>query len=88
VQWLGMPLPKLWPIRELPGIALVVGYLSLPPILARGPLRRFYLKMGAARYYVGAFLFLIMLALPMKMILRWLFNLKYIIHIQEIFFDV
>jgi len=88
VQWLGMPLPKLWPIRELPGIALVIGYLSLPPLLARGPFRRFYLKMGATRYYVACFLFLIMLALPIKMILRWLFNLKYIVHIQEIFFDI
>jgi hypothetical protein len=88
VQWLGMPLPKLWPIREVFGIALVAGYLSLPPILALGPFRRFYLKMGAARYYVGAFLFLIMMALPIKMVLRWLFNLKYIVHIQEIFFNI
>jgi len=88
VQWLGMPLPKIWPIRELPGIALVLGYLSLPPILALGPFRRFYLKMGAARYYVGAFLFLVMFALPIKMVLRWLFNLKYIVHIQEIFFNI
>jgi hypothetical protein len=88
VRWLGMPLPKLWPIREAFGIGLVVGYLSLPPLLALGPFRRFYLKMGAARYYVGAFLFLIMFALPIKMVLRWLFNLKYIVHIQEIFFNV
>jgi hypothetical protein len=88
VQWLGQPLPKLWPIRELPGIALVVGYLSLPPLLAAGPFRRFYLKMGPPRYYVGAFLFLIMLALPIKMVLRWLFNLKYIVHIGELFFNI
>ena len=43
---------------------------------------------GPPRYYVGAFLFLVMLALPIKMVLRWLFNLKYIVHIQEIFFNV
>ena len=83
-----MPPPRLWVIRELPGILLVVGYLSLPPLLATGPFRRFYLKMGATRYYVGAFLFLIMMALPIKMVLRWLFNLKYIVHIQEIFFNI
>ncbi len=88
VQWLGMPLPKLWPIREMFGIILVVGYMSLPPLLAIGPFRRFYLKMGAPRFYVGAFLFLVMMALPIKMVLRWLFNLKYIVHIQEIFFNV
>src|SRR5207237_1432064 len=54
VQWLGMPLPKIWPIREIFGIVLVVAYLSLPPILAAGPFRRFYLKMGPPRFYVGA----------------------------------
>jgi hypothetical protein len=56
--------------------------------MAIGPFRRFYQKMGSARYYVGAYLFLIMMALPIKMILRWLFNLKYILHIQEIFFNI
>ena len=88
VKALGMPLPKIWLIREMFGILIVLGYLALPPILAAGPFRRFYLKMGSSRYYVGAFLFLIMMALPIKMVLRWLFNLKYIVHIQEIFFNV
>jgi hypothetical protein len=88
VKLLAMPLPKLWVIREAFGIILVVLYLSLAPALAFGPFRRFYLKMGGPRYYVGAFLFLIMLALPIKMVLRWLFNLKYIVHIQEIFFNI
>jgi hypothetical protein len=88
VKALGMPLPKVWILREAFGIALCLGYLALPPLLAAGPFRRFYLKMGAPRYYVGTFLFLIMMALPIKMVLRWLFNLKYIVHIQEIFFNV
>jgi hypothetical protein len=88
VKFLSMPLPKLWIIRELPGILLVLAYLGLPPLLAIGPFRRFYLKMGAPRYYVGTFLFLFMLSLPIKMVLRWLFNLKYIVHIQEIFFNI
>ena len=88
VKALGMPLPKLWIIREIFGIALCLAYLALPPILAAGPFRRFYLKMGPPRFYVGAFLFLIMMSLPIKMVLRWLFNLKYIVHIQEIFFNI
>jgi hypothetical protein len=88
VKLLGMPLPKVWIIREAFGIFLCLGYLALPPILAAGPFRRFYLKMGAPRYYTGTFLFLIMMSLPIKMVLRWLFNLKYIVHIQEIFFNV
>jgi Cytochrome b(C-terminal)/b6/petD len=88
VKALGMPLPKLWIIRESFGIILCLLYLGLAPALAHGPFRRFYLKMGAPRYYVGAFLFLVMISLPIKMVLRWLFNLKYIVHIQEIFFNI
>jgi hypothetical protein len=88
VKALGQPLPRLWFIRELPGLLLVLAYVGLPPLLALGPFRRFYLKMGAPRYYVGAMLFLVMLSLPIKMVLRWLFNLKYIVHIQEIFFNI
>jgi len=88
VKMLAMPLPKLWLIREAPGLLLVVLYLGLAPALAKGPFRRFHLKMGAARYYVGAYLFLIMMALPIKMVLRWLFNLKYLVHIQEIFLNI
>src|SRR5215212_6582272 len=88
VKGLGMALPKLWIIREAPGIVLVLAYLALPPLLALGPFKRFYLKMGGPRYYVGAYLFLTMLSLPIKMVLRWLFNLKYIVHIQEIFFNI
>jgi hypothetical protein len=88
VKMLAMPLPKLWLIREAPGLILVLLYLGLAPALALGPFRRFYLKMGAARYYVGAYLFLTMLSLPIKMVLRWLFNLKYLVHIQEIFLNI
>jgi Cytochrome b(C-terminal)/b6/petD len=88
VKALDMPLPKLWVIREMPGILLCLAYLGLAPALAFGPFRRFYLKMGAPRYYVGVFLFLIMMSLPIKMVLRWLFNLKYLVHIQEIFFNI
>lgn len=88
VKMLSMPLPKLWLIREAPGLLLVLLYLGLAPLLAIGPFRRFYLKMGAARYYVGAYLFLTMLSLPIKMVLRWLFNLKYLVNIQEIFLNI
>ena len=88
VKLLAMPLPKLWVIREAFGIVMLLGYFGLPPFLALGPFRRFYLKMGAPRYYVGSLLFLVMLLLPIKMVLRWLFNLKYIVHIQEIFFNI
>jgi hypothetical protein len=44
--------------------------------------------MGPSRYYVGVFLFLMMMSLPIKMLLRWIFNLKYIVAIPEIFFNI
>jgi hypothetical protein len=88
VKWLGVRLPRFWLTREIFGILLVLGYLGLPPLLAQGPFRRFYLKMGPPRFYVGAYLFLIMMGLPIKMFLRWLFNLKYIVQIQEVFFNI
>ena len=34
------------------------------------------------------FLFLMMMSLPIKMLLRWIFNLKYIVAIPEFFFNI
>lgn len=41
-------------------------------------------KMGVVRYGITAFLFLTMMALPIKMVLRLLFNIKYILVIKGI----
>lgn len=38
-------------------------------------------KLGPVRYGITAFLFLTMMALPIKMVLRWTFNIKYIVQI-------
>jgi hypothetical protein len=51
-------------------------------------LRRYHEKLGTARYSVFVFLLLAMMALPIKMVLRWLFNLKYIVAMPEIFFNI
>jgi hypothetical protein len=40
--------------------------------------------MGPLRYYVGTHMVLMMMTLPIKMYLRWLINLKYLIWIPEI----
>ena len=40
------------------------------------------------RYLIGVNLALIMLALPIKMYLRWIFNLKYIVNINEFSFNI
>ena len=89
VRLLRTGLPTQWYIREIFGILLVLFYLFvLPVVLARSVFKAYYEKMGAPRYYVGAFLFLMMMSLPMKMLARWLFNLKYIVHIGEYFFNI
>jgi len=76
-------------LRELPGILLVLGYfIALPPVLAITFLRNFYQKMGFIRYMVLANLLLFMMALPIKMVLRWSFNLKYIVFIPEYFVNI
>jgi len=62
--------------------------LVLPVVLARRTFRTYYEKLGAPRYYVTVFLFLMMMALPIKMLARWIFNLKYIVAIPEIFFNI
>jgi hypothetical protein len=51
-------------------------------------LRKFYRGLGAVRYSVFVVLLLSMMALPIKMVLRWLFNLKYIVAMPEIFFNI
>jgi hypothetical protein len=86
---LGRGLPSQWWLRESIGFLAVGIYMFvLPVVLAKTLFKRFYLKMGPARYYIGAILFLAMLALPLKMYSRWLFNLKYIIAIPEAFFNI
>ena len=83
-------LPQHWFVREIFGIVLTLVYVFiLPVVLAKiRPFSKFYRDMGAARYYVGMSLFLTMMLLPIKMYLRWAFNLKYLVHIQEFFLNV
>jgi hypothetical protein len=90
IKLLGMGLPGNWFVRELPGILLIGFYFFGLPVLLRKTrwVRKYYEKMGPARYYVGMTLFLFMMLLPIKMYFRWLFNLKYFVYIQEYFFNI
>ncbi len=89
VKALGMGLPKNPLIREVFGFVAVLAYLlAMPPLLARTLLKRFYDTLGPVRFHLMTFLLLAMMALPIKMVLRWLFNLKYIIGIPEYFFNI
>jgi hypothetical protein len=76
-------------LRELPGILIVLFYIGvLPGILAKKGLKKYFDKMGPWRYAIFVMLLLCMMALPIKMLLRWLFNLKYIVALPEIFFNI
>jgi Cytochrome b(C-terminal)/b6/petD len=71
-------------LREAPGLVLLGAYLLLlPPLLAVTVFRGFFAKMGFIRYMIMANLMLLMLSLPLKMILRWTLNLKYLVSIPE-----
>jgi len=100
VNLLGQGLPKaptgsggfteliyiLW--RESPGIIVTLLYfVLLPPLMAVTVFRKFFVHMGFVRYMLMANLLLFMLSLPLKMVLRWVVNLKYIISIPEYFLN-
>jgi len=71
-------------LREAPGLVIMAAYLFLlPPLLAVTVFRKYFAKMGLVRYLVMINLMLLMLSLPLKMILRWTLNLKYLISIPE-----
>ena len=86
---LGQPLPSNILIRESVGFLITGIYIFvLPVVLAKTILKNMYETYGPTRYTFLMILGLSMLALPIKMYLRWFFNLKYIIGIPEWFFNI
>ena len=51
-------------------------------------MRPFFIKMGFIRFFVLVTLIQFMASLPIKMVLRWTINLKYIVFIPEAFFNI
>ena len=102
IDFMHQPLPKAPPDsnffvtisyilkREFIGIGAMVLYLTvLPPAMAiwSKTFRAMFVKMGFIRFMLMTNLLLMMAILPIKMALRWSFNLKYIIHIDEFFLN-
>lgn len=76
-------------LREAPGLIAIVAYFVLTPwILRHTVFKRMYEQMGGARYAVMMVLFTWMALVPIKMLLRWVLNLKYIVAITEWFFNI
>ncbi len=76
-------------LREIGGILALIAYFGLLPILlAKTIFREVYNRLGALRYSIFMILLLMSAGLPIKMFLRWAFNIKYIIAIPEFFFNI
>jgi len=75
--------------REFLGFILVIFYFVVPPfLLAKTKLKDVFNQLGPVRYSFLMFFTLSMLSLPIKMYLRWIFNLKYLVSIPEWFFNI
>jgi hypothetical protein len=90
VQLLGTSRPTSIFVRELPGIVVCAAYFVLvPAILSQIPLfKKLIAQGGYIRYSVLTMLLLFMASLPIKMVLRWTMNLKYLVAIPEYFFNI
>ncbi len=76
-------------IREAPGLVLVGWYFFIfPVILARTVFKKIFLQIGFLRFCVFWLLLSWMFIVPIKMVLRWLVNMKYFVAITEFFFNI
>jgi len=89
IKGLGRRMPDFILLREAPGFIAIAAYLLITPfIAAKTFFRDFYKQLGFIRFNVFIVLFLSMFALPIKMVLRWTINLKYLVAIPEWFFNI
>jgi hypothetical protein len=66
--------------KEFAGIIFLgLYFVALPGVLAKTVIKKLYEQMDFVRFSITVMLFLTMFTLPLKMVCRWLFNLKYFI---------
>ena len=86
---LKQPLPSNILLRESVGFLVTAFYVGiLPVLLAKTFLKNMYKEYGPVKYTFIMIFGLSMLSLPIKMYLRWIINLKYIVAIPEWFFNI
>lgn len=84
IKFFNRALPKNIFVREIFGLIATFGYLfGLVPLITKKWGKSYLERMGSIRYYIMIFLVLSMMSLPIKMYLRWFFNLKYILAMPE-----
>jgi hypothetical protein len=69
-------------------VALGIYFVVLPVVMQKTVFKSYYAAAGPVRYHVMAQLLLWFGLVPIKMLLRWTVNLKYIVGIPEWFFNV
>lgn len=85
-QKLGLDILRNPTVAIIFGLMLIGFYYGIGVVywVVNSKKNEFLQKMGVVRYGITAFLFLTMMALPIKMVLRWMFNIKYILDIKAI----
>lgn len=85
IKTFNMAMPKNLVVREIFGIIGTLVYLfALPGLIAKTKKgKELIMSMGSIRYYILIFLMLGMTSLPIKMVLRWILSLKYIVALPE-----
>jgi hypothetical protein len=89
IQLLGTTKPSWILVREAPGLLLCLLYFAIvPELLRRLFFKKYAEQAGMLRYMTLAILILFMASLPIKMVLRWTMNLKYLVAIPEYFLNI
>ncbi|MCY4643957.1 MAG: hypothetical protein OXB88_05010 [Bacteriovoracales bacterium] len=90
IKGLGISMPSNIFLREIVGLIVTTGYyVGLTLLCNRSQLGSSLMKsLGKIRYYLLILLLLTMGLLPVKMYLRWLFNLKYLVAMPEFEFNL
>ena len=89
-QSFGIDILRNQTVAQLFGLGLIGAYYSLGAAFYfwKGKTNETIQKLGPIRYGMVAFLFLTMTALPIKMVLRWTLNIKYILVMPSIGFNI
>jgi hypothetical protein len=89
MKFLGRRLPDSILVREMWGVLVLLGYFCVMPlILMKTFFKKLHQDLGNLRFSFFTIMLLMSFSLPIKMMLRWAFNIKYIVAIPEYFFNI
>jgi len=80
-----MPVTELVDFNVAGGFAFFILFYGIGVIVPQIIFKNFYKTMGAIRYYIFMFLFMTMVLIPVKIFLRYVFDVRYILSLPEIF---